>query len=309
MNENKIVYEPSALIKRIARDTLQGHWKEVIIACFIYLLLTDFVSTLFDSIFPMYRTFELGGQYFQYNASFVGSLYSVVLLGAFSYGIALFMLTFFRTRKTNNTLLFEGFSLLGKCILLNLVMTVFIILWGLLFVIPGIIAAIRYSQAFYILVDHPDYSVMQCINESKVRMQGNKSKYFCLELSFIGWFILVGLIQSGLNLTGSGFVSVVISGLLSLIPMAILEAYLLTANTVFYELLVGNLAVVDRNAQNEPVRMVNADYQVHEEDVKEDPYAAPENEESFNYAPRHEEDFGSPKEDDFGSPRKEDDSF
>ena len=302
MNENRLVLEPSALIRRIARDALKGHWKDIFIGFFIYLVLTSFVSTLFDTIFPNYQTMELWGEYYQYNASFVGSLYSVVLTGAFTYGITLFILTFFRTKKIDRTLLFEGFSILGKAILLNIVMTIFIALWSLLFVIPGIIAAFRYSQAYFILVDHPDYTIMQCLNESKARMNGNKWKFFCLELSFFGWMVLAGLVESGLSFTGGGFVGTIISALLGLIPTAFLYTYLYTANTVFYELLVGNLAVVDRSAQNEPIHMVNADYQVHEEDPEEyTPYVAPDERDSYNYAEKREEDFGSPRkeEDDF----------
>lgn len=313
MNEMRLVTEPSALIRRIARDALKGRWKDVALAVFIFLLLTSFIAALFDNIFPYYQTFEFGGQYFQYNASFVGSLYSLVLAGAFNYGIALFLLTFFRTKKTDNKLLFEGFAMIGKTILLNLVITLFTVLWTLLFIIPGIIAAIRYSQSFFILADHPEYTVMQCINESKTRMKGNVGKLFCLELSFFGWMFLAGLAAGGLAFTGGGFVGAVINSLISLIPEAFLMTYMLTATVVFYELLTGNLAVVNRSAQDEPIHMVNADYQVREEEPDDTPdaapYVAPEERDRYNYAPKHEEDFGAPREDDFGSPRNEKDDF
>ena len=307
MNQNRIITEPSALIRKIARDALKGRWKEIFIGFLIYLLLTNFV---FDTIFPMYRTIEFGGQYFQINQSPIGGIYTLVFAGAFSYGLCLFILTFFRTKKIDNRLLFEGFGLLGKCILLNLVMGIFIALWSLLLIVPGIIAAIRYSQAFFILADHPEYSIMQCLNESKARMMGNKAKYFCLELSFIGWYFLAGLCEGGLAITGGGFIGAVISALLGLIPYAFVYAYVVTANTVFYELLVENLAVVDRSAQSEPIHMVNADYQVHEEDPEDArPYVAPDEADRYNYAPKHEEDFGAPTRDDFGAPGKEEDDF
>ena len=305
MNENRIVTEPSSLIRKIARDTLKGRWKDFVIGVFIYLVLTSFVSTVFDTIFPRYQTFEVGGYYYSYNMSFVGGIYSLIFMGAFSYGLALFGLTFFRTRKIDRTLLFEGFSVLWKAIVLDLLMAVFIALWTLLLVVPGIIAALRYSQAFFILADHPDYTPMQCIKESKARMVGNKWKLFCLILSFIGWMILCGLCQGGMALAGTGLFATLISALFQLIPQALLTAYMFMAYTVFYELLVGNLAVVNRNSafdqQSEPIHMVNADYQVHEEEPDEAPYVAPEERESYNYAPKNE--------DDFGAPRKEEDDF
>lgn len=312
MYENRIVTEPSSLIRKIARDTLKGHWKDIVIGVFIYLVLTSFVSTVFDTIFPNYQTFEVGGYYYSYNVSFIGSLYSLIFLGAFAYGFALFMLTFFRTKNINRTLLFEGFSILWKAIVLDLLMALFIFLWALLLFIPGIIAALRYSQAFFILADHPEYTPMQCINESKIRMNGNKTKLFCLYFSFIGWYILAGLAESGMALAGNGLVASLISALFQLIPHAFLIAYVYMAMVVFYELLVGNLAVVNRDSaynQEEPIHMVNADYQVHEEEPDEPPYVAPDERESYHYAPKNEDDFGSPRKDDFGAPAKEEDDF
>jgi uncharacterized membrane protein len=62
--------------------------------------------------------------------------------------------------------------------------------WLLLFIIPGIIAGIRYSQAYFIKIDNPHMLSFEAINESKRLMKGNKWKYFCLGFSFIGWTLL-----------------------------------------------------------------------------------------------------------------------
>jgi len=58
-------------------------------------------------------------------------------------------------------------------------------------VIPGIIKGLSYSMAFYILADDPTKSVKQCIDESKEMMKGNKGKLFGLQLSFMGWVLLM----------------------------------------------------------------------------------------------------------------------
>ncbi len=68
---------------------------------------------------------------------------------------------------------------------------VLIILWSFLFVIPGIIKGISYSQAFYLLKDHPEYTIFEALAESRRRMHGYKWRYFMLNLSFIGWGIVV----------------------------------------------------------------------------------------------------------------------
>ena len=75
-------------------------------------------------------------------------------------------------------------------IVLQILSGIFIFLWSLLLVVPGIIAAYRYRQAIYILIDHPEMSVLECISESKRLMKGHKWELFVLDLSFIGWMIL-----------------------------------------------------------------------------------------------------------------------
>ncbi|MBK9730881.1 MAG: DUF975 family protein [Chitinophagaceae bacterium] len=69
-------------------------------------------------------------------------------------------------------------------------MTLFIILWALLLIIPGIIAALAYSQTFYILADNKSIGAMEAIDASKKMMYGNKEQYFALILYFALLIIL-----------------------------------------------------------------------------------------------------------------------
>lgn len=86
--------------------------------------------------------------------------------------------------------LFSTASYLLKALWLSIVISFFTLLWSLLLIVPGIIAAYRYSQAIFIFVENPDKGVIQCIRESKEMMAGHKWEYFVLELSFILWFLL-----------------------------------------------------------------------------------------------------------------------
>ena len=89
--------------------------------------------------------------------------------------------------------LFDGFSFAGKLILLSIVQYLFIFLWSLLFVIPGIIAAYRYRFAVYNLCEDPEMGVMEALNMSKAQTNGFKWQLFALDWSFIGWILLCGL--------------------------------------------------------------------------------------------------------------------
>lgn len=73
----------------------------------------------------------------------------------------------------------------------------FIGLWSLLLVIPGIIKAYQYRMVSYILADDPEISMMDALRKSKEMMKGHKWNTFVLDLSFIGWGLL-GCITLGI---------------------------------------------------------------------------------------------------------------
>ena len=66
----------------------------------------------------------------------------------------------------------------------------FIWLWSLLFIVPGIIKAYSYRLVPYIMSENPDINFRDAQAESARLMKGNKWKSFVLDLSFIGWDIL-----------------------------------------------------------------------------------------------------------------------
>ncbi len=77
-------------------------------------------------------------------------------------------------------------------------MTLFIILWTLLFIIPGVVATLSYSQTFFILADDPQLKGSEALRKSKAMMKGNRWKLFCLLWRFFGWFLL-GILSMGIG--------------------------------------------------------------------------------------------------------------
>lgn len=86
--------------------------------------------------------------------------------------------------------LFDGFGFVGKIVLLNLVMAVFVALWSMLLIVPGIIAAYRYRFALYNLCENPELGVMDALNMSKQQTRGYKLDLFVLDVTFLGWSFL-----------------------------------------------------------------------------------------------------------------------
>ena len=75
----------------------------------------------------------------------------------------------------------------------QLVKKVYIFLWGLLFVIPGIVKAYSYRMVPYVLAEDPFISHNDAILLSRRMMDGNKLSVFVLDLSYIGWYFLTAL--------------------------------------------------------------------------------------------------------------------
>lgn len=107
-----------------------------------------------------------------------------------SVGFIIFLLNTIRKADPCLGNLLDGFGIVWRIIVLYFLKWLFITLWTMLLIVPGIIAAYRYRQAVYILIDHPELSPLQCISASKAMMAGHKMELFELDLSFIGWAIL-----------------------------------------------------------------------------------------------------------------------
>lgn len=120
----------------------------------------------------------------------VWGLVRLVIGGAVSLGYALFNLNLVDGQPPRFDDLFSQFYRLWAGFCLQLLTGLFIILWSLLFVIPGIVAAYSYAMAPYILAENPDMTAREAIAASKEMMRGNRWRLFCLSFSFIGWSML-----------------------------------------------------------------------------------------------------------------------
>jgi len=118
-------------------------------------------------------------------ASLIGTV-----LGA---GFILYCMAIRRGERAEYLTLFDGFSFVGKLISLELLTTLFIFLWSLLFIIPGFIAAYRYSFAMFNLYENPGIGVMEALEMSKRQTLGYKWQLFMLDLSYFGWNLLARL--------------------------------------------------------------------------------------------------------------------
>lgn len=148
-----------------------------------------FVSNLFN--LSGYLTGSAAISLFGALIALVAGVAFSLLLSTVQFGYTVYSLKVFKQEETGINELFAYFPMFLKIFGLSLWISLFVMLWSCLCYIPGIIAALRYSQAFFILAENPDKGIRECVNESKEMMSGRLWEFFVLQLSFILWGLLI----------------------------------------------------------------------------------------------------------------------
>jgi uncharacterized membrane protein len=151
--------------RKTAWAKLSGNWTTAVVAYLIYSVILGVLSS-----------------------TGVGTL---IFSGAMSVGMSIVLMQISRAGTSKIESLFDGFRKgLGNNIVAGILVSLFTFLWSLLLIIPGIVKSYSYAMTFYILADNPDMAPTEAINKSKEMMKGNKWRLFCLDFSFIGWYLL-----------------------------------------------------------------------------------------------------------------------
>ena len=168
--------------------------------------------------------------------------YLMLFNGVFRLSECLYALTYIRNRVVDYRALGESLNYYLKAFGLFLVQTLVVSFWTMFFVAPGILAALNFTQSFYIFADDPDKSITQILTESKMMMYGNRMNYVRLIICYIP-YIMIAYIPAFLfaNILASAAVSKVGILLISMaadIPMFAVYGYICLGRTVFYELML-----------------------------------------------------------------------
>lgn len=158
----------NVVLMQMARESLKGKWGLAIGTFVVYMLIASALQVI-----PI-----------------VGAIGSLIITGPLILGLTFFSLSISRDQDAQLEQLFQGFNNFGTALGAYLLRALFIFLWLLLLIIPGIIASISYSMTFYILADDNSIQPMEAIDKSKKMMYGYKWKYFRLGLRFFGWALL-----------------------------------------------------------------------------------------------------------------------
>lgn len=200
----------NAKLKSLARKRLDGKYSVVVLSLLLFMVLGGCCSFVAMAI----------------NASWTSSLLMFIVESLLMMGFVGIILNISRGKKVSLDDLFTKTDLFGKYIVItlllalvgfiitllgylafkslimvslyhteiNLLLAIFLILFGLFLTIAiimvGIYLAIAFSQTYFILYDEPKLSVMKVLEKSFDMMADYILEYFVLVLSFIGWAIL-----------------------------------------------------------------------------------------------------------------------
>lgn len=157
------------------------------------------------------------------------ALFAMIL----SAGYVRYSLDLIRRRPSGYSALLSPLSQAGRVLRLSLLIFLFTFLWtlGLTILLAMLLAllrvilplyaldfaalllafaywgvllnrVLRYSLAYHVLLDYPDYTARECLNESKCLMTGRRWSFCVLILSFLGWVLLAAAIFFGVLYLG-----------------------------------------------------------------------------------------------------------
>lgn len=110
------------------------------------------------------------------------------------------------------------------------VSTILLILGAVGMIVPGVMAGYRYALSVYVMADEPATSIRACVRRSCEVMKHRKFELFSLEISFIGWGLLLSMVQTLLMGFGPVF------GLtLGMFASLFLTVYTNCAQAAFYQ--------------------------------------------------------------------------
>ena len=186
--------------KNESLDALKGNWAPALLATAIFFVIEGLLSapSMYHNLTQSAIT-AAGTPALSPWATMDILYFFVTLPLALGYANAMLLLLRGSDRNISENMFKLGFCPYWKKVWGMVLMNIYIFLWSLLFLIPGLIKAFSYALTPYILNDNPDLSADEAIERSRAMMKGHKFDLFYLYLSFIGWFIL-SLMTLGIGL-------------------------------------------------------------------------------------------------------------
>ena len=191
----------NSAIRQEVLALMKGNWGSAVgVTIVLYLII--YAIALVSLLLGMF----VGGPIDEPGETILGQVFSLLTTFLLVYPIAFASIKMFLhfvrgEHKLYVGGLFKCFSkpYYGKSIGVFLLISIFTFLWALLLIVPGIIKALSYSLAPFILADNPELSANQAIDQSMKMMKGHKMDLFLMMLGYMG-FTMLSILALGIPL-------------------------------------------------------------------------------------------------------------
>lgn len=168
-------------LKQNAKDQLKNNWGVAIGVIIVCTLISCIPNLLVD--------LEVESIVISISIPII----TMIITGPIAIGQSKFFINLANRSNPRFSDLWYGFNNILRAIGITLLVGIIVLIGTILLIIPGIILSFMYSQVYYIMAENPDMSIIDCLKESARIMKGHKMELFVLELSFIGWILLMGI--------------------------------------------------------------------------------------------------------------------
>jgi len=138
------------------------------------------------------RGIRVGNLTFSFHSGVLGFA-AFILGGVLELGYAGFLLKQHDGQNTEFNDLFSQFERFGQGFAQHFLRSLYVTLWSLLLIVPGIVKSYSYAMTPFIMAENPNLTASQAIDLSAQMMDGHKMDLFILDLTFLGWSILADI--------------------------------------------------------------------------------------------------------------------
>ena len=182
-------------IKKAARASLKGKWWSFAGLTFVMLLVTSLIGMYASSFKMIMQGSLMPGGFTLKTITFVvlTILYTAASLAMLPIEYGFYSAHLASAREddlADPALLFAGYRRFWFILGLTILVQIIVSFGFMMLIVPGIVMTLAYSMWPFIVHDHPELSIKEVLERSRVLMQGHKTDLFLLFLSFIGWLLL-----------------------------------------------------------------------------------------------------------------------
>lgn len=187
--------------RRVARENLEGNYWQSVLVAFVAALLGAILTggTIMFSVNVDAELLETLPRFIVRYLAIMGSISGFlgfvrfIIGGTVQLGYTQYLLKQHNHAHFDIHDLFSEFDRFKDGFLQSLLRGLYIALWSLLFIIPGIVKSFSYAMTPFIMAENPGMTASEAITASKEMMDGHKGELFVLDLTFIGWELLAAL--------------------------------------------------------------------------------------------------------------------